>query len=268
MKPTEQLAAQVVADFGRQHVHYPDNDGYFGSSEFFRDTVEPLMTEADFRGAHVAEIGAGSGRIVQMLLAAGTAKVFALEPGDGVELIRKNYHNDPRVECVRATGEFLPDRQFDIVLSIGVLHHIPDPIPAVRAAYRALRPGGRMLVWLYGWEGNELYLAFILPLRRITRRLPHRVNVGLAWLLQFPLAAYIGLSRILPVPMHRYMVEVTGKLTADKRRHQIYDQLNPEWAKYYRRDEVERLMRDAGFSNIQVHHRHGYSWTATGVKPT
>ena len=43
-----------------------------------------------------------------------------------------------------------------IFSQIGVLHHISDPKPFVEAAYKALRPGGRFLVWLYGKEGDNL----------------------------------------------------------------------------------------------------------------
>ena len=47
----------------------------------------------------------------------------------------------------------------------------------------------------------------------------------------------------------------------------IYDQLNPAYAKYYRRDEAIALLADAGFADVAAHHRHGYSWTVIGRKP-
>jgi len=60
-----------------------------------------------------------------------------------------------RITALNLSGDRLPvEPQCDLVVSIGVLHHIPDPDPVVAAAYRALVPGGRLLVWLYGREGN------------------------------------------------------------------------------------------------------------------
>jgi hypothetical protein len=47
----------------------------------------------------------------------------------------------------------------------------------------------------------------------------------------------------------------------------VFDQLNPAYAKYYRRDEAIALLRNAGFEEITCRHRHGYSWTVTGRKP-
>lgn len=123
-----------------------------------------------------------------------------------------------------------------------------------------------MLVWVYGAEGNAAYLAFVRPLRAITTRMPHQVNAILAWLLDLPLKAYVVAARRFPLPLHRYMRGYMDKLTPDKRRLVIYDQLNPAWAKFYTREEAWRLLADAGFQDIRIHHRNGYSWTVLGTK--
>jgi hypothetical protein len=56
-------------------------------------------------------------------------------------------------------------------------------------------------------------------------------------------------------------------LTPSARRVVIYDQLNPAYAKYYRRGEAEALLASQGFTDVKLHHRHGYSWTVLGMKP-
>jgi len=145
---------RVIRDFGQQWTHYTDNSGYYGSLEFFRELSEPLVAISEFRGLHVAEIGAGTGRISSMLLLAGASHVTALEPSDAVGPLRENLASFGRqVEIVHASGEELPMGPYDMVVSIGVLHHIPDPYPTVRAALKCLRPGGRLFVWVYGKEG-------------------------------------------------------------------------------------------------------------------
>jgi SAM-dependent methyltransferase len=156
---------------------------------------------------------------------------------------------------------------FDLIVSLGVLHHIPEPLPVVKAAYAALRPGGRLFAWLYGHEGNEVYLAFAQPLRAITKHLPDPVLAGLVRVLDLPLVAYIALCRWLPLPMAAYMRGHLGKLPPDARRLTIFDQLNPAYAKYYRKAEVEALFAAGGFTDIQLFHRHGYSWSVIGTKP-
>jgi SAM-dependent methyltransferase len=262
-------AERTIADFGEQWTRYTDNEGYYGSLELFADICGPLLATSELAGKRVAEIGSGSGRIVDMLLAAGAGHVLAVEPSEGFETLRRNTarHGD-RVECLRVTGEDLPrGRDLDYVVSIGVLHHIPEPGPVVAAAFAALRPGGRMLVWLYGHEGNEAYLGVVQPLRRVTTRLPAPALAALAHGLNAGLSVYMRLCRTLPLPLRDYLNNNLAKFSRDKRFLVVYDQLNPAFARYYRQDEARRLLEDAGFTDVRLHHRHGYSWTVIGTKP-
>ena len=122
------------------------------------------------------------------------------------------------------------------------------------------------LVWLYGREGNRLYLAIFQPLRAITRRLPHRVLAGLCSTLNVVADGDIFLCRVLPLPLHDYVQNVFRWLSRDKRYLVIYDQLNPSYSKYYTQAEARRLLEEGGFSDVRVYHRHGYSWTVIGEK--
>jgi SAM-dependent methyltransferase len=259
---------QTIRDFGEQWTRFTDNSGYYGSSDLFEDIVAPLLTEADVRGATVADIGSGTGRIVEMLLAAGAAHVAAIEPSRAIDVLRRRFQERAdRVTCHHVTGEGVERLgPFDLVVSIGVLHHIPEPDPVVRAAYWALRPGGRLFVWLYAREGNRLYLALVMPLRALTKRLPDPLLDGLVRVLDLPLRGYIRLCRHLPLPMRDYMLNVIGRMAPDKRRLIIFDQLNPAYAKYYTRAAAEALLARAGFSEILLHRRHGYSWSVVGTK--
>jgi SAM-dependent methyltransferase len=262
------LTQRTIDDFGDQWTRFQDNEGYYGSVTLLQDTLGPLLDIEEVRGQRVAEIGSGTGRIVAMLLQAGARHVFALEPSDAFDVLVRNLatHGD-RVECLRATGEHLPaDRHFDLVVSIGVLHHIPDPAPVVRAAYASLRPGGKIVVWLYGYEGNAGYLALVKPLRAMTARLGHGPVLLAARLLTRLLTPYIGLCRWLPLPLRGYFTQVFAHMSPDKQVLIVYDQLRPAYAKYYRRNEAMALLESAGFSSVVAAHRHGYSWTVAGTK--
>jgi len=266
---TDRLAEQTIADFGRQWTAYPDSDGYYGSVEIFRDMFGPLLSPEDLAGRQVLEIGSGSGRIARILLALGTAHVTAVEPSSAFEVLSRNLDAQrDKVTLLRLTGDRVPaSGDQDYVFAIGVLHHIPDPNPVVRAAYGALRPGGRLGVWLYGREGNRLYLSLLTPMRSVTRRLPHAALAALVRAIDVVLVGYVALCRFLPLPLRRYMREVIARLDGPKRRLTVYDQLNPAHAKYYTRDEAFRLLADAGFGDVAVHHRHGYSWAVMGSRP-
>jgi SAM-dependent methyltransferase len=270
MSGSDKIDRQTIADFGRQWLSFTDNTGHYGSVELLADIVEPLLPLIELKEARVAEIGSGSGRIVNMLLDAGAASVVAVEPSDAVATLRQNTQaRRDQVHILNMTGDQLPAGQnLDLVVAIGVLHHIVDPLPVVRAAFGALRPGGKILIWLYGREGNELYLATVGRLRSVTKRLPHTVLSALSEALTVAADLYGLLCRAIRLPMRDYVLNVYAKLGRDKRKLVIYDQLNPAYSRYYAEGEARALLEQGGFVNVRLHHRHGYSWTVIGERAT
>jgi SAM-dependent methyltransferase len=203
-----------------------------------------------------------------MLLESGAQHVIAVEPSVAFEVLRRNIQATKKVTCLKIPGDQLPAfGDLDYVFSIGVLHHIPEPYPVVEAVFKALRPGGHFLVWLYGKEGNGLYLAVVGSLRSLTKRLPHFILAFLIELMYWPLVSYIKFCHWLPLPLQGYMLSVFEKMSPEKRRLIIYDQLNPSYAKYYTQFEARKLLLDGKFVDVRIHHRHGYSWTVIGTKP-
>lgn len=263
-----ELGARTIADFGEQWTRFNTHEGFYASVDLLRDICEPLMPVSSLHGLRVAEIGSGTGRIVQMLLDAGARHVVALEPSVAFDVLTRNLGAaGDRVSYLHARGDELPPTgDIDLVVSIGVLHHIPDPQPVVQAAFNALRPGGRILVWLYGREGNAAYLSLVHPLRWLTTKLPPGPTEVLARLLSAGFTAYMAASRAIPLPLRGYIRNVIGKFPTERRVQVIFDQLKPAYAKYYTRDDAVALIESVGFENVRIHHRHGYSWTVTGTK--
>lgn len=261
------LENNTINDFGEQWMRFTENEGYYGSVEVLQDILFPLMKVDEIEGKKIAEIGSGTGRIVRMLYQACASEITAIEPSDAINVLKENTKDLDKVRYIHASGTAIPKANFDMIFVIGVIHHIPQPDEVLRAAYKALRPGGKIIIWIYGKEGNELYLMFYHPLKIITKRTPD-------WLLSFfcsivvvPLSIYAWLCRFFNLPMRKYMRGHIAKLSWHVKKLTIFDQLNPTWAKYYNKEEAEALVKRAGFSNIQLHHRHGYSWTIVGERP-
>ena len=55
-------------------------------------------------------------------------------------------------ECLPQT----PDSHFDVILLISVLEHLWDPAEALRQCYRALKPGGRLLINVPTWSAKPV----------------------------------------------------------------------------------------------------------------
>src|SRR5262249_58933016 len=83
------------------------------------------------------------------------------------------------------------ERAFDLVYSIGVLHHTPDPRIAFGQIARRVKPGGRLAVWLY--RRNTAPQEWInTGIRGLTTRLPVRALE--------PLCTGLGALGIAPPP--------------------------------------------------------------------
>jgi SAM-dependent methyltransferase len=251
----------TVEDFSEQWMHFSDHAGYWADEECLEDYLSPFLSLKDLADKKVAEIGSGSGRFIK-IFSKYALKVSAFEPGDGIQ-ISKNYTSDcSNVEHVRVSAYELPKEElFDFVFCLGVLHHLAEPTLALSNIRMLLNPGGKAIVWVYGKEGNRLYLFFVKPLRMITTRISHAKLVMFSKILLWPLKLYIKISSIIPIPMHKYMNELS-KCSDYNLVCNIYDQLNPTIANYWSKEEFEHLLHAAGFSTIELYHRHRYSWTA------
>ncbi len=104
-------------------------------------------------GSMVAEIGAGNGamavRIAKRIAPAG--HVFATEIDPTLirqirERARKVGLNNVTAVTATPTDSGLPADCCDAAYMIGVYHHITDPAATDRSIFRALKPGGRLLI--------------------------------------------------------------------------------------------------------------------------
>ena len=78
------------------------------------------------------------------------------------------------------------------------------------------------------------------------------------------LVPYIFLCKFINLPLKNYFICVFSKFNWQRRNHVIFDQLNPNYSKYYKKSEIEKELTDAGFINLKFYHIHKYSWTVIG----
>jgi SAM-dependent methyltransferase len=163
----------------------------------------------------------------------------------------------PGVEVRRQSIYDIQEREaFDLCFSLGVIHHLEHPRRALERLVETLRPGGQLVIWLYGYEGNALFVRVFKLLHPLLRRLPPRWLHRLAHLLALPLFLLLK----LPLGKSPYL----EKLASFPYVHVqliVYDQLVPDVARYYKRAEVEALFAGLDVSSCEIHHNLGYSWT-------
>ncbi|MBI5845239.1 MAG: methyltransferase domain-containing protein [Deltaproteobacteria bacterium] len=225
----------------------------------------PFLTQDDWQGKTFLDVGCGMGRnsYWPMVYGASGGKAVDLDERS-LAAARRNLSKFPEVEVVKESAYDLSDKgRFDVVFSIGVVHHLHDPRRALAAMRDAARPKGLVCVWLYGYENNEWVVRWFDPLRRkLFSKLPigwvHALSVipsALLW-------SYLRVARRLPA----YLAFLRG-VTFPHLRSIVFDQMLPEIAHYYKREEVESLMRGAGLSDIRIEWVNGLSWAACGTAP-
>ena len=202
-----------------------------------------------------------------MLLGIGASHVYAVEPSAAFDVLTKNIMSDKeKVTCYKLPGDKIPLINIDLAISFGVIHHIPNPKATIDRVYKILNKGGKFLIWIYGYEGNEHYLKFILPIRKITRKIPDSLLDFISSILNIFASIYVFLCKFISLPLREYVISVFSKLDWMSRKMVIFDQLNPTYTKYYLKKEAEDILKISGFNNVKSENRHKYSWSVIGEK--
>lgn len=115
-----------------------------------------------FLGKFVVEVGAGCGNITSLLLENGVERIIAVEP-DGLlfERLKLKFSDNQNVTPLKGfAGNVLTtlDDQPDAIVYINVLEHIEGDAAEVALCMKALKPGGRLCVFVPAMQ--LLYSAY------------------------------------------------------------------------------------------------------------
>ena len=102
-------------------------------------------------GSRIVEVGAGIGTFTDYLLArAPGASVTAIEPADNnFPHLARRFADQPRVTARHGyLDDTLEPGAADAVVAVNVMEHVPDDAAFLRAAARALAPGGHLLLFV------------------------------------------------------------------------------------------------------------------------
>ena len=118
-------------------------DDLFGR-RFFLPALLGLLDES----AVVADLGCGTGQVAETL-APFVGQVIGVDASQSMlKGAKKRLVKHDNVDLRAGTLETLPigDGGLDAAMMFLVLHHVPDPARCVAEAFRALKPGGRLVV--------------------------------------------------------------------------------------------------------------------------
>jgi len=144
-------AQHYAASFGFQWHRYQttqlDRDDLRESERHF--LAKTALRPEDLKGKLVLDVGCGMGRFAEVATRWG-ARVIGVDLSAAAEVAAKNLA-EREFTAFQADAFALPfaPESFDVIYSVGVLHHTPDCEAAVKGLNKYLKPGGLLVVWLY-----------------------------------------------------------------------------------------------------------------------
>jgi SAM-dependent methyltransferase len=236
------LAAETyTASFGRQWNRHDVARTEEDEASFQVKTgVAPGM----LAGLRVLDAGCGGGRYSRLAGLQG-ARVVGVDLSSAVEKAASLCAQLADVLIVQADLLDLPlvDAAFDLVFSIGVLHHTPAPRRAFAQVARKVRPGGRLSVWLY--RKNTAPQEWLNSgLRAVTTRLPVGVLESLC----------AGLGVLGSIPLVNRTLNKVANFSAHPdwtlRVCDNFDWYAPRYQSHHTLDELKAWFAEEGFEDL------------------
>ena len=158
--------------FGYEWAEYAELRPVY-EEQFLRWTA--LIARQDWRGKCFLDVGCGMGRNSHWPMTYGASGGAAIDVDDrSLASAKRTLARWPTIEVRKMSAYAIDfDGAFDFVFSIGVIHHLADPQAALRQITKAAKPGGKVMIWVYGYENNEWIVRWFDPLRKLVfARLP------------------------------------------------------------------------------------------------
>lgn len=233
----------------------------------FADWIRPATKET-FRDKDVLDCGCGGGQHIAFV--APVARSVTGVDLNALAIAKDRTEQFRNVSLVEADIAAMDlGKLFDVVYSIGVLHHTDFPDASFRNVAKHCRSGGRVIVWVYSAEGNALNRLLVEPLKAaIVHHLPRSIVLALARLLTALVYLPVYTLYLLPIPFLPYF-EYFGnwrKLSFERNVLNVFDKLNAPQTWFITREQIGRWFSEREFTDISITPYRGVSWRGSATK--
>ncbi|HJQ16818.1 MAG TPA: class I SAM-dependent methyltransferase [Allosphingosinicella sp.] len=267
--------AKTVEGFGEEWATFDQSpmdadewqrhfEGYFSIFPF--DRLPP--------GAEGFDLGCGSGRWARGV-APRVGTLHCIDPSDKALAIAKANlaaHDNVVFHLAGADAMPLPDSSQDFGYSLGVLHHIPDTLMAMRCCVAKLKPDAPFLVYLYyalderpSWF-RQLWRASDVLRRGVSKlpfRLRKRVTDVIAASIYFPLTRVALAAERLGFNVDDFPLSSYRKSSFYMMRTDALDRFGTRLEQRFTKEQIRTMMQASGLHEIAFSET-GPFWIACG----
>lgn len=268
-KSSLNLKHQTIKNFGYEWRTFHDYD-----LKNFETLLSPLSS-SDFKNRRVLDAGCGAGRHTKQSVERGAQTVFGIDISYAVDAAYQNTKHIPNVCIVQGDLYHVPfmEKSFDIIYSLGVLHHLPEPVRGFKSLAPLLDEGGAVAFWVYSSQ-RKTSRRVIEAFRAITKHLPHPALKTVSFLcavLDFFLfiKPYQLLSR--NKTLESFLKTCVPSRVVDYARYDFYvtyvdwiDRLVAPVSHYHSLEELQQWFVDAGFTDFNVTPTEDWGWKGLG----
>ena len=233
----------------------------------FKDWILPNTLD-DFKDKEILECGCGGGQHTSFI--APYAKSITSVDLNTTHIAKernKDFNNIDFVEADIAKMDL--GKKFDIVFSIGVVHHTDDPDKTFKNMMKHTKSGGKTIVWVYSEEGNSLVKYGVEPVRKIFLKNMNRKNL-------LRLSKFITAILYMPVyilyklplkflPFYEYFGNFR-KMSFERNTLNVFDKLNAPQVDFINKKRISDWFNTEEYDDVNINAYKGVSWSGSGVK--
>ena len=273
----QHVDSKTIESFGNEWEKFDsfDDDEIRKIGNEYFDIVSSDILD---KQAVVLDLGCGSGRWSRYM-SDKVKFIEAVDPSKAVLSAVKFNQDRSNIRVTKAGVDNIPfaDESFDMIVCLGVLHHLPETGKALAKATKKLKTNGCFLLYLYYKLDNRSFfykLFFWLSnlIRIVVSKLPSVLKKivceAIAVLVYFPL---ICLARFVKAifPNKKYYRSLPLSYYLNKSftivRNDALDRFGTPLEQRFSKKEIEDMMKEAGFREIHFSDNEPY-WHVLGKK--